>query len=321
MTETKKSREILYWRPALITVIGATLAIGLLGGCSGQNTDDAASLEQMSAKTAAYIQQTVEEPQVSSVGGEWAVIGLKKGDVTVDEDWYDTYYDNLRVAVKTGKGALGGEYNTEYARVTLALCALGKNPADVEGYDLVTPLDDYEKITEQGVNAAAFALIASNVSGITLSHEEAYVQFIEEELSDDAMYQASRSDYIAMALEGLSFYQEREDVKPVIEKGIAALSEYQTEDGSYGNCESTAETIMAVTQLGVDPQKDERFQKNGNNLYDGLLVYSNKDGSFCHVTEDSKGNAMATEKALLAMDAVALQQKGRTLYEREGNTP
>ena len=78
---------------------------------------------------------------------------------------------------------------------------------------------------------------------------------------------------------------------------------------------------MAVTQLGIDPQKDERFQKNGNNLYDGLLVYSNKDGSFCHVTEDSNGNAMATEKALLAMDAVALQQKGRTLYEREGNTP
>ena len=37
-----------------------------------------ASLDGIIADTAAYLQRAVPEPQIASIGGEWAVIGLRR---------------------------------------------------------------------------------------------------------------------------------------------------------------------------------------------------------------------------------------------------
>ena len=65
---------------------------------------------------------------------------------------------------------------------------------------------------------------------------------------------------------------------------------------------------------GIDLTNDNRFIKKDKNLLDTLLDYSMDDGSFCHVTENKQTDFMATEKALIAMDAIKLQQKGKKLY-------
>ena len=44
------------------------------------------------------------------------------------------------------------------------------------------------------------------------------------------------------------------------------------------------------------------------------MKYYLRDGSFCH-TLDGESNAMATEKALLAQDALQISQDGKRLYE------
>ena len=62
--------------------------------------------------------------------------------------------------MKEHEGNLHDKKYTEYSRVIVALTAIGKNPADVAGYNLLTPLGDYEKTIWQGMNGPIWALIA-----------------------------------------------------------------------------------------------------------------------------------------------------------------
>ncbi len=297
---------------ALLTVVLAGAVC--FGGCGGRGTKE--RVDQAAEKTAAYVLEQTPAPTVSSIGGEWAVIGLKKHGQEVPKGYYESYYDNVRAAVKAGKGVLNTTYYTDYARVTLALCEIGKNPEQVEGYCLTAPLDTYEKIADQGMNAAAFALIASQVSEVKLEQEDAYIQLILDTFAQQNVLENEDAvDIVAMGLEALSFYQDRPEVKAAVEQGINMLSRFQQEDGSFGNCESTAEVIMALTQLGISVQTDERFIKEKANLYDGLMIFQGTNGGFYHVLDIKENNAMATEKALLAMEAILLQEQGRVFYE------
>lgn len=63
-----------------------------------------------------------------------------------------------------------------------------------------------------------------------------------------------------------------------------------------------AQTIIALCTLGIDPDLDKRFIKDGKSLIDNLLSYQLKDGSFEH-TKGGGSNIMATEQALCALDA------------------
>src|SRR3712207_8103284 len=61
-----------------------------------------------------------------------------------------------------------------------------------------------------------------------------------------------------MALQALSTYKDREDVKPVIEKALNYLRNNQTEYGGFKdsgkeNVESAAQVLVALTSLGLDP--------------------------------------------------------------------
>ena len=80
-----------------------------------------------------------------------------------------------------------------------------------------------------------------------------------------------------------------------------------------GNCESTAEAIIALSQLGVDVFTDNRFVKEDNNLGNSLMEYYVGNGGFSHSAGD-KEDLMATEKALLAIDSMRKLENGERLY-------
>ena len=48
-------------------------------------------LEQAVNESAAYMLQTVKAPQVGSIGGEWAVIGLARSGYDVPQSYYSSY--------------------------------------------------------------------------------------------------------------------------------------------------------------------------------------------------------------------------------------
>lgn len=291
------------------------LIVCIMSACGTENKDNILSDEINS--TATYIYDNLMEPDVGSVGGEWAVKAIKDSGIEVEEGFFEDYIERLHNYVIKKKGILDDRRLTEYARVSIALKSLEIDATDFAGYDLIKPMDNYKKLTIQGVNAAAFALVGSNIHGVKLECEGQLIDFIIDSMrSGDYGYAGYDfgPDYQAMALEGLSFYVGDEKVDSYIEDTIKELQELQKDDGSFGNCESTSEAICALSQLGIDVTTDERFLKNGKTPLDGLLEYKMNDGGFTHTLEERETNSMASEKALMALNSIELCKRGEKLY-------
>ena len=110
--------------------------------------------------SAAYMVSAVKAPEVGSIGGEWAIIGLARSGYAVPANYYEDYYARVEKYVKNCSGVLHERKYTEYSRVILALTAIGRDPSKVAGYNLLTPLGDFEKTIWQGLNGPIWALIA-----------------------------------------------------------------------------------------------------------------------------------------------------------------
>ena len=262
-------------------------------------------------------------------GSEWLVIALARSG----RDVPDSYYDSVVKAVQSAKGQLSDKKSTEYARTILALTAIGKDPADVGGYDLLAGLADMDDVTYQGINGAIFALLALDsgkydvpaaAEGGTQTTRDGLVAYIlAQQLSDGGWALSGTSadpDVTAMALQALAPYRTGDEtVDAAVDKGVQLLSDMQLADGGYSswgtlNSESCAQVLIALATLGIDPVSDSRFVKNGLTVLDALLAYA-VSGGFRH-TVDGEADAIATEQALCALTAYARLLDGKTaLYD------
>ena len=73
------------------------------------------------------------------------MFGLARSGVKVPANYYETYYKNVTAAVTEAGGRLSETKYTEYSRLVLALTAIGRDPRDVGGYDLLMPLADFDR--------------------------------------------------------------------------------------------------------------------------------------------------------------------------------
>ena len=288
---------------------------------------DQTDLEKRINQTINYLQKTVKEPQISSVGGEWTIIGLARSGADIPETYFEEYYETAKEEVKMKKGVLHARKYTEYSRVSLAVMAIGAEPSDVGSYDILKPLLDTEKVLYQGINGPVWALIALNNSPYAKNDIcQRYVDIILSKQLSDGGWNLSGSgnadpDVTGMVLQALAGYQEQPSVKAATEKALSCLSQLQDEKGgftSYGmnNSESIVQVIVALGELGI-PLEDARFVKNGNTLLDALFIYQNQDGSFSH-TGDGKSNLMATEQGLYGMVSAWRNMTGKSsLYQMD----
>lgn len=306
-------------RSTFTTVSGG----GSLSGSSPVKTEDKTTKEDIDsiiADTAAYVYKTVPSPSVGSVGGEWGVLGLCRSGADIPSEYYERYYKTVEEYVKARGGVLHEKKYTEYSRVIIALTAIGKNPADIAGYNLITPLEDYEKTILQGINGPVWALIALDCGDYgTQEIREKYIsRILECELSGggwalSASETTADADITAMVLTALSNYTDRQDAVEAVERGIAKLSALQNENGGYTNynsenSESNAQVLVALSSLGIS-YTDERFVKNGNTLLDNMLTFYTEGQGFSH-TDGS--NLMATEQCLYALAAVRRLEAGQS---------
>lgn len=274
--------------------------------------------------TAEYIKTAVKEPTISSIGGEWAVIGLARSGTDIDKSYFDGYLKKVIETLKKNNGIIHDRKYTEYARVAIALASIGKNPSNIYGYDLISPLTDFDTVMRQGTNGAIFSLIAMDSCNYVSDVREKYIEEILSRQCADGAFSLSKNgesdvDITAMALCALSKYTERPTVRNAVDKAVAYLSEIQMSDGGFasygeGNCESAVQVIIGLTSLGIGLD-DERFVKNGNSVTDYVLSYAVDNGGFKH-TKDGEVNLMATEQALCALAAVNRSDKTLTsLYD------
>ena len=116
--------------------LAALLCILLLLGTVpvfGAGTSD---LQQLVDETAAYQLNTISFEH----GCEWAIMALARGGCDVPEGAFDNYWLDVKDYVAQHKGSF--RKYTVYARLTLALTAIGRDPTNVGGYDLLETLVD-----------------------------------------------------------------------------------------------------------------------------------------------------------------------------------
>lgn len=288
--------------------------------------------EALLEETAHMLLENTPQPSYGSVGGEWLVFGLSRWGGDVPQEWYDSYYEAVESYVKECEGVLNDRKYTEYSRVIIALTSIAKNPMDVGGYDLLTPLADYEQTIFQGVNGAVYALLAldignynipENVTENTQATRELYVDCIlDAELENGGWSLAGgepEADMTAMVLQALSKYQDRQDVAEATERALQVLSELQNENGGYTaydveSSESIAQVIVALTELGISLE-DPRFVKDGYTLEDRLLDFMADDYGFKHVL-DGESDMIATEQAFYALVSLELTENGMSSLYR-----
>ena len=144
-------------RSAVCFAVIFTLMLGSFVPASARNHGQVQSQLQAGVN---YVLAAVTEPEVSSVGGEWAVLGLARSGCEIPQNYWDGYYRRVEQTVKDCGGVLHSRKYTEYSRLVLALTAIGADPTNVAGHNLISPLGDYEKVVWQGVNGPIYALLA-----------------------------------------------------------------------------------------------------------------------------------------------------------------
>ena len=301
-----------------------------LGDASGSDASEApVSYREILVETAAYLSASVPDPGVSSIGGEWAVIGLARNG-GLPADWASSYYTNLVRTLRDTGGVLHRVKYSEYSRVVLALSSLGFDPTDVAGYDVLSPLGDFDQVCWQGVNGPIWALIALDSRGYDApaapegkrqTTRDALVDAILESEIAGGGWALSGSvpdvDLTAMALTSLAPYRaSRADVAAAVERGLSVLSSLQGEDGGFGDVgsatsESCAQVVVALSALGIDPASDARFAKVGGSVLDALCAFAVPGGGFKHVA-DGEVNGMATEQGFYALVAYERLLSGKT---------
>ena len=302
-------------------------------------SDDALALAV--TENAEYMYRTVKAPQVGSIGGEWAVIGLARSGYAVPDEYYRDYYAAVETYVKNCKGVLHEKKYTEYSRVITALSAIGKDAGNVAGYDLTYVLGDYDKTIRQGLNGPIWALIALdsrnypmpiNKEAKTQATRQMYIDHILECQLPDGGWNlfggaASASagdsdadpDITGMALQALAKYQDQEKVKTATEKALTCISEMQNADGGFGswgttNSESCVQILVALCELGI-PLDDPDFVKNGKSTLDNLMTFCLPGNGFCHTADGSGNNQMASEQGLYGLVAAQrAAQRKNSLY-------
>lgn len=288
-----------------------------------------ASYGEILVETAAYLSASVPDPGVSSIGGEWAVIGLARND-SLPADYAASYYSNLVRTLRDTGGVLHRVKYTEYSRVVIALSSLGFDPTDVAGYDVLSPLGDFDQVCWQGANGPIWALIALDSRGYDAptapdgkrqTTRDALVDAVLDSEIAGGGWALSGSvpdvDLTAMALTSLAPYRaSRADVAAAVERGLSVLSSLQGEDGGYGDAgsatsESCAQVVVALASLGIDPASDARFAKAGGSVFDALCAFAVPGGGFKHVA-DGEVNGMATEQGFYALVAYERLLSGKT---------
>lgn len=277
--------------------------------------------------------ETLPTPVVSSIGGEWLIIGQARNG-SLQDAVLEGYYENACNYVKTkGSSKLHNRKSTDNTRMIVALSSIGKDVTNVSGYNLLEPLADFDYIKYQGINGPVWALIALDTKGYEIpidknvtvqTTRDNLIRYILNEQLDDGGWDLSAKkadpDITAMAVQALApYYSKIEDVKNAVNKALVCISDMQADNGGFSswgtvNSESCAQVIVALTALGINPATDSRFIKNNNSVLDAILNFSVENG-FSH-TLNSEYNQMATEQAYYALVAYKRLINGQTsLYD------
>ena len=298
-------------------------------------------------------------------GSDWYPIGMSRAGLEEDYDAYlAVLADSVTRRYQSGNG-LDDTRATEWHRIILTVLACGGDPtafgtdANNQPINLVAD-GTYNRgktasLGKQGMNGWTWGLIALDSmryeipEGSYYSRGDIITEILKTQLDDggfDFSNHSADPDMTAMTLQALSPYytsdteytyvrnghteEETKTVRQVIDEGLAVLSSMQQDNGGYSswgveNVESADQVVTALCCLGIDPQTDERFIKNGHTMLEFIMSFQMEDGGFLHAriyqadnptSLPTESNSMASEQTLYTLAAVRRQMLGlNALYD------
>lgn len=323
----------------LLSLVMLVCLVPFAASAGDPEPENAAAIKKVYDETGDYLLNLCKTntPIVGSTGGEWAIIDLARagiGEQEIYDGWYQNVINEVNNKINNDKERFHSSKSTENSRIILALVAAGFDPTNVNGHDLTWGLTDYNYIKKQGINGPIWALIAldshgyefqTNASAAVQATRENVIEFIlGKQLSSGGWALSGTNpdpDMTGMAVQSLApYYNKMESVKSAVDKAIECMSSMQREDGGYAswgsvNSESCAQIIVALTALGIDPNTDPRFVKEGKSVVDALIGFAVEGGGFKHILSGSV-NGMATEQAFYALSAYyRLKNEQTSLYD------
>ncbi len=295
-------------------VLGALLLLFMLFSPIRSHADNLGEAQEIAAGIEAYalaqsgaasVQEWIDGELTANAGttSEWYILALCRGDGTYDVSGYAAALE----AYVDGDDRITAVTAQKYALVLHACGSTSPFIAETAS----------SAVGQQGIMSWVYGLhlLNNGYASDVYSMDEIVETILSQQLSDGGWAisgEVSDADVTAMVLQTLAPHSDAH--ASAIDRAVSLLSERQLPDGdfaSYGvpNPESTAQVIIALCALGIDPMNDARFLKNGNTLLDGIAKYRQSDGSFSH-TSDGASNYNATVQAYCAMTAYALYCEG-----------
>ena len=266
------------------------------------------------------------DPSAGSTGGEWMVLGFARSGREVPDSYYDSVVAYVDEKIDEN-GRLHATKCTTNCRFIVALTAIGKDPTDVGGHNLLAGLNDMGYIRKVGVSGVIWTLIAFDCGKYEMPEgidRKTLVDTILDFQVPGGGWATSGNiadpDVTSMAIQALAPYREDADVQNALDTAVTVLAGMLDETGNFpsqygASSESVSQVIVALCTLGIDPNTDARFVKNGMSALDGLLGYYVEGGGFQHI-HSGKIDGIATEQGYYALTAYFRMLEGKNpLYD------
>lgn len=250
------------------------------------------------------VQGWLDSPPDMTTGGEWYVLALSR------RGGYD--FAAVQPALLQALADASPAAHTTRLKYALVLAATGSA-------DPVIARTLAQSAGQQGIMSHVYALhlLSAGVTAPGLTVQAEIDVLLGMQLPDGGWAlrgTVSDPDVTAMVLQSLAPHTGDPAVAAAVDAALNRLSALQRPEGDFAsfgtpNAESTAQVIIAVTALGLDPAGDPRFIKDGVTLLDGLDRYRLPEGGYAHAL-GGPANANAATQAFLALTAVELLQGG-----------
>lgn len=283
-----------------------------------------------------YMLKTIVNPEIGSIGGEWAVVGFSINEANVSDDFYADYWSKVSEYVINQDNLDARKFSnkiTDVQRIAIAIKASGYDPKNIFGdINLIDyTWNKYEKMPDlsenqqklgqrQGLNELIYGLINIDLyddytyHNANITREEIKDLILEYQAQDggfSAVKNAEKSDvdYTAMVIYALAKYDliETENALLILENMQLSSGgfsgDYQSSGDPIENSESLSQVILAFSALEIDIH--EYFvSKDKPSPIETLHKYQNTDGGFSHIMGEET-DQMATEQAYIALGVYA----------------
>ncbi|BCC53808.1 MULTISPECIES: DUF4430 domain-containing protein [Bacillus cereus group] len=267
------------------------------------------------------ISKTSEKMLQDGIESDWVALGLSRSGKDIPIEAKLNYVKAVTEKVEKRVNRFSA---TDLARTIIMMNAMNADPTKVGEHNLVQKLYESDKVNS--VTGYTFALLAFDTKKYEVPVDSKWnrVALVDALLnaqhtdggwtydSASSKDSASSVDVTGMVLSALAPYQDREDVKPAVQKAVAYLYNEQLENGGFSadgqeNSNSVAQAIIGLSLVkDVDQNRLHKAMQN-------LLSYQLPNGEFKWLRGDQNGSGMATEQALLAL--LQFKDLGKSIYD------